>query len=309
MTAKSIQDVLAENNCQPLWDRYRNLVSREPISPNSSLHWQWQQMQPLIEQAILETKPEDAERRVLLLTHPGFNGRAATTNNILGGLQVLQPGEIAHAHRHTLGALRFVMQGEGAETSIDGNRCNMARGDLIVTPSWRWHEHINHGAERLVWFDCLDLPLVQHLSTVFFEPAAALTMGSKELSSTEDQFRYPWAFAKQQLNDSEPLVDGTKLFKYPQKWMPTLDCQLLSIPASCQTKSVRMTSSAVFVVAEGEGRSTVGDVTHHWRPNDVISLPHWQWIQHQASSDTILFSVTDEPLLRTLGYLREESRG
>jgi gentisate 1,2-dioxygenase len=309
MTAKSIQEVLADNNCQPLWDRYRNLVSREPISPNSSLHWQWQQMQPLIERAIVETRPEDAERRVLLLTHAGFNGRAATTNNILGGLQILQPSETAHAHRHTLGALRFVMQGEGAVTSVDGNFCPMARGDLIVTPSWRWHEHVNQGAERLVWFDCLDLPLVQHLSTVFFEPGGAATAESKELTSSADQFRYPWAIAKQQLNDSQPLADGTKLFKYPQQWMPALDCQLLLIPSSVQTKSVRLTSSAVVVVAEGEGRSTVGDVTHHWKTNDVISLPHWQWIQHQATSNAILFMVTDKPLLTMLGYLREESRG
>jgi gentisate 1,2-dioxygenase len=308
MTENSIQQVLAENNCQPLWDRYRNLVSREPISPNSSLHWQWQQMQPLIERAVLETKPEDAERRVLLLTHPGFQGRAATTNNILGGLQILQPGETAHAHRHTLGALRFVMQGQGAVTSVDGNHCDMAQGDLIVTPSWRWHEHVNQGSERLVWFDCLDLPLVQHLNTVFFEPCVDSTMNRKGLSSTDDQFRYPWAFAKQQLNDSKPFADGTKLFKYPQKWMPTLDCQLQSIPASCQTKFVRLTSSAVFVVVEGEGRTTVGDITHYWKTNDVISLPHWQWIQHQASSNAILFSVTDKPLLTMLGYSREESK-
>jgi gentisate 1,2-dioxygenase len=308
MTAKSIQDVLAENNCQPLWDRYRNLVSREPISTNDSLHWQWQQMQPLIERAILETKPEDVERRVLLLTHPGFNGRAATTNNILGGLQILQPGETAQAHRHTLGALRFVMQGEGAVTTVDGHRCNMAQGDLIVTPSWRWHEHVNQGSERLVWFDCLDLPLVQHLSTVFFEPGGTETNENKQLSSAVDQFRYPWALAKQQLNDSQTLAEGTKIFKYPQQSLPSLDCQLLLVPANIKTKSIRLTSSALVVVAEGEGSSSIGAVTHHWKTNDVFSLPHWQWIQHQASSNTTLFVVTDKPLLTMLGYLREESR-
>jgi gentisate 1,2-dioxygenase len=305
---KTIQDLFADENCQPLWDRYRNLVSREPISLNESLHWQWQRMQPLIESAIAATTPDEAERRVLLLTHPGFQGRAATTNSILGGLQVLQPGEVAHAHRHALGALRFVMQGSGAVTSVNGKLCPMEKGDFIVTPSWHWHEHVNGGPQRLVWFDCLDLPLVQHLSTVFFEPGT----GSAPMPSQIDedagqhQYRFPWEQARLSLLNSPALEDGTKIYRYPQAWLPALDCQLRWLPKGGITNSIKRTSSEVMVVVEGEGETIVGGVSHKWKANDVVSLPHWQSTHHKATDNAIVFVVTDKPLLTMLGYYREE---
>jgi gentisate 1,2-dioxygenase len=304
-SAQAFVQKLAAHHCQPLWDRYRTLVSREPISQNASLHWAWQAMQPLIEQAIVATRPEEAERRVLLLTHPGFKGAAASTTNILAGLQILQPGELAPAHRHTLGALRFVMQGQGAVTLVDGTRCDMERGDFIVTPNWHWHEHINQGQERLVWFDCLDLPLVQHLSTIFFEPGSEVSI---PLASNQSRFRFAWADAKMALLASEKQADGTRQFLYPQSWLPALNCQLIQFAANLQSTMTRSTSSAVMVVVEGEGRSVVGDITHHWKANDVISIPHWQWVQHHAnaSTDTIVFMVTDKPLLTMLGYFKEE---
>jgi gentisate 1,2-dioxygenase len=305
--AQAFVQKLGAHHCQPLWDRYRNLVSQEPISGNASLHWAWQAMQPLIEQAIVATRPEEAERRVLLLTHPGFKGAAATTTNILGGLQILQPGEIAPAHRHTLGALRFVMQGQGAVTLVDGTRCSMQRGDFIVTPNWHWHEHISQGQDRLVWFDCLDLPLVQHLSTIFFEPGGDASK-PPAVTQKESRFRFAWADAKAALLGSQVQADGARRFVYPQSWLPALDCHLTQFPAKRQSMMTRSTSSAVMVVVEGEGHSVIGGVTHHWQANDVVSIPHWQWVQHCANSptDAIVFMVTDKPLLNMLGYFREE---
>jgi gentisate 1,2-dioxygenase len=310
----SIQELLAQANCQPLWDRYRSLVSKEPITIDSAMRWSWAGMQPLIEQAVLATSQDDAERRVLLLTHPAFEGKAATTTNILAGLQILQPGEHAPPHRHTLGALRFVLEGSGAETSVDDTRCPMQKGDLILTPSWRWHEHINHGTQRLVWFDCLDLPLVHHLSSVFFQPGPASEKAlddaamPKLLPLQQQAFYFPWAKAQEAVSMAPEVEAGYRYFRYPQTQMPSLDCGLYCLASGTKTKAMRTTSNSVIVVAKGQGISRVGETKIEWQENDVFSLPHWQWIEHEAFSDAIFFQVTDEPLLRMLGYLRAETR-
>jgi gentisate 1,2-dioxygenase len=308
MPQESFLQTLAAANCQPLWDRYRTLVSREPITPDHSLHWSWRDMQRHIERAIIETRPADAERRVLLLTHPAFNGAAATTTNILGGLQILMPGETAPAHRHTLAAMRFVLQGEGAVTFVDGQPCAMAEGDFIITPSWHWHEHVNNGQQRLVWFDCLDLPLVQHLNTIFFEPGPSnQDQVSKSLKPIKE-LRFDWVSSVKALEASPTLGDGTKVYHYPQGFLPALECGLVKIPKGCLTPAHRTTSNAVMVVARGAGTTKVGDAIHQWQANDVISLPHWHWASHEVTEDAIVFIVSDKPLLRMLGYLREETR-
>jgi gentisate 1,2-dioxygenase len=303
----SFQEELAQSNCQPLWDRYRDLVSREPITKDMALQWQWKDMQPLIEQAIRATSPEDAERRVLLLTHPAFDGKAATTTNILAGLQILQPGEHAPPHRHTLGALRFVLAGEGAQTSVDSARCPMNKGDLILTPSWRWHEHNNQGNQRLVWFDCLDLPLVHHLSSVFFQPGPVVSPHSSPLQP--EAVYFPWRQALAALSRATEIEPGFRRYRYPQSLLPSLDCGLLSLAQGKKTRAWRTTSNSVMVVAKGQGVSQIGAATIHWKENDVFTLPHWQWIEHEASFEAVLFQVTDEPLLKMLGYLRDEIRG
>jgi gentisate 1,2-dioxygenase len=302
----SFQEQLAQSNCQPLWDRYRDLVSREPITKDTALQWQWTDMQPLIEQAIQATSPEDAERRVLLLTHPAFAGKAATTTNILAGLQILQPGEHAPAHRHTLGALRFILDGEGAQTSVDSARCPMNKGDLILTPSWRWHEHSNQGNQRLVWFDCLDLPLVHHLSSVFFQPGPVVSPLAPPLQP--EAVHFPWRQALAALSRATEIEPGFRHYRYPQSLLPSLDCGLLSLVQGKKTSAWRTTSNSVMVVAKGKGISQVGAATIRWNENDVFTLPHWQWIEHEALLDAVLFQVTDKPLLKMLGYLREETK-
>ncbi|MEO6625984.1 MAG: cupin domain-containing protein, partial [Burkholderiaceae bacterium] len=170
---------LADCHAQPLWDRYHRITRRAPTAPDAPWHWPWDRMAPLIDRAVAEVSMQDAERRVLLLTHPAFPGSVGTTTNLSSGLQTLLPGETARAHRHALQAIRFVMQGKGAVTSVNEHRCAMAEGDLILTPAWTWHEHIHPGEGRMVWFDGLDLPLCTYLDTMFFE------MGGEDRVSVE----------------------------------------------------------------------------------------------------------------------------
>ena len=109
----------------------------------------------------------EAERRVLILENPGLKGRSSITHTLYAGLQLILPGEVAPAHRHTQTALRFVVEGEGAYTTVDGEKCPMSRGDLILTPTGLWHEHGHDGKDPVVWLDVLDLPVVYYLETSY----------------------------------------------------------------------------------------------------------------------------------------------
>lgn len=326
---------LAARQAQPLWDRYHRITTREPKAADAPMLWAWREMLPLIERASREVAMEDAERRVLLLTHPAFEGRVATTTNLSAGLQTLLPGEVARAHRHSLQALRFVMSGSGAVTNVNGHVCPMAQGDLVLTPAWTWHEHVHGGSEPIVWFDGLDLPLLSHLDSMFFEIAApnaavfeppptrasAAPPGVVLLepdpvkagdSRHPNPYCYTWSRALEALDGAAPGADGSRRLRYVNGQshgavLPTLDCYLLAAERGRSTVPTRSTSNAICVVARGQGSSQVGDTTLDWAQHDVFTLPHWNWVSHTAESDdAVLFMMTDREFLASMGYLREE---
>lgn len=271
----------------------------------------------------------DAERRVLLLAHPAFSPHPYTTSNLTGALQVLQPGEHAEPHRHTVAALRFVMEGDGATTWVDGQPCEMAEGDLILTPSWSWHEHANEGDRRVIWFDGLDLPLAHHLRSVFLEfrqRSGALERATKERTGDQRQptsltsvdvpastpFHYPRASIAAALDELSRRADGSREVRYTNganggPVLPTLDCYALRLQSQVTTRAYRSTSSAIAVVAQGCGTSCVGDKTINWKKNDIFTIPHWHWVTHRAETDDAqLFLMTDRGLLDAMEYLRIE---
>ncbi len=319
---------------QPLWDRYHRVTRREPAAADTPWRWAWSDMEPLVQRAAREVGLEDAERRVLLLTHPAFADAFAATTNLSCGLQTLLPGEVARAHRHSLQAIRFVVEGGGAVTSVNHQSCPMHAGDLILTPAWTWHEHVHPGSGRVVWFDGLDVPLCRYLDTVFFELAGAdavavdppptrapaLLTGAAELApdqfdlpgGTTSRYRYARERAWRALLDAAPAADGSRLLRYVDgdsrgAVLPTLDCYLMACARGRPTRRHRSSSNAVCVVAQGSGSSQVGDTTIDWTAHDVFTLPHWNWVSHTATSgDAILFMMTDRELLASLGYLREE---
>ena len=330
----SLISALGAVGSQPLWDRYHRLTRREPSAADKPWHWPWSVMEPLVSRAAKEVSLEDAERRVLLFANPAFPESAATTTNLSSGLQTLLPGELARAHRHTLQAIRFVLEGSGAVTSVNDERCPMSEGDLILTPSWTWHEHAHPGKQRVVWFDGLDLPLCRHLDTVFFELAGdaranvdppptraaplragasvLLPDGSDARAPHPSRFRYARERAWQCLRDATPAPDGSRLLRYVNgasqgAVLPTLDCYLLAPATGRATRRTRSTSNAVCVVAQGSGGSRVGDTDIAWKKRDVFSVPHWNWVSHSAASDdAVIFMMTDRELLASMGYLREE---
>lgn len=324
MTA--FRESLAAASVAPLWE----IPAHQTAVAEIARIWRWRDLEPLFDKAVLATKMDSAERRVLSLVNPSFPGKgpARVTININAGMQILMPGERARPHRHTANALRFVIEGSGASTVVDGKACPMEAGDLILTPGGTWHEHVHNGNERVVWLDVLDVPLMDYLKVNEFEPgpvrnvppvvndASLATPGFMPDGASNDRysplFRYPWNKANAAFDAVTPAEDGSRLLHYVNPTtggavMALLDCSLLRLQGGKPTHRRRTTSNAVCFVAEGSGVSTIGETTIEWLKHDVFSLPHWNWISHRATSaQASLFIVSDIEVLRRLGLWREE---
>ena len=156
----------------PLWEVLGALVPPQPTSPVAPVCFRYDEVRPHVLEAGRLISAEEAERRVLVLENPALRGRSCITQSLYAGLQLILPGEVAPAHRHTQSALRLVLDGEGAYTAVDGERTTMRYGDFIITPSWTFHDHGNDGADPVVWLDGLDIPLVRFLDAGFAEKSS-----------------------------------------------------------------------------------------------------------------------------------------
>lgn len=294
--------------------------------------WRWETLEPLLETAIEATSMSNAERRVLVLNNPALleSGRSRGSGLTLGfNLQILMPGETARPHRHSMNALRFVMEGDGATTIVDGKPCPMEPGDMILTPGWTWHEHVHEGDGRMIWLDVLDVPFHHYLDTGEFEPGPARDLpdlppdeafaapGFVPVSGAADMaysplFRYPWETARQALAALPSAPDGSRRMLYTNPLtggptMATMECSLLSLAPGRPTRAYRSNSNSAFIVVGGEGRSAIGDTTLEWRKHDIVSLPHGHWTAHTAETDDAwLFEVSDREMLKRLHILRDE---
>jgi gentisate 1,2-dioxygenase len=313
-------------NLRPLWESQVAHKVREGGPPPH--HWKWTQIRPLVDDAMRVTSPAAVERRVLTFTDPDpAAATGSTTTNLATALQILLPGEKARPHRHTMNALRFVIEGKGASTIVDGKDCPMEEGDLVITPGWTWHEHVHRGDAPIIWLDALDAPLHRYLGTDVFEPGPVHDLPSipddkafafpnivPELSGPtpfSPVFRYPWTSARDAVRAAPKWKDGTRRVRYVNpvtggSTMPLMDCNLVQIDKGTESVRFRTTSNAVCLVCEGRGSTRVGEDTISWEKRDVISLPHGNWITHKADETSILFLVTDRDALRRLDLLREQ---
>lgn len=313
-------------NVLALWERH----ARDP-EPESSQLWRWQTMAPLLDAAVAQTSMTEAERRVLILANPAYTrlGTYGACGTMAVNLQILMPGERARPHRHTMHALRFVLEGDDVTTIVEGKHCKMEPGDLILTPAWTWHEHRHEGRARSVWVDALDVPFHDFLGNRKFEPGPAHDVSilqpdaafsapgiGPELAPAaySPMFRYAWTDASRALEAIHPAADGARVLHYTNPLtggpiLSTLDCHLIAPGAGRDTQAYRTNSNAVCVVAQGSGATRIGDQTIEWAKHDIFSLPNGNWISHRAaSSDAILFRISDREILRRLDFLREETR-
>ena len=307
------------------------MAFRERPVAQPALFWQWRKMRPLIDSAIKLVSPRDVDRRVLLLTDPNLNAssRATTTKGLNAGLQVLLPGETARPHRHTMDAIRFVLEGEGAVTIVNGKECPMAERDLVLTPGWCWHEHVHRGTKPIIWLDGLNSPLHRYLGTAEFEPGPVrdllapvadaafqvpniLPEGETGGTHHSPVFRYTYAAASAALHVAPLAKDGSRRVRYVNPTtggpaMALMDHRLVQLDPDTTTVPFRTTSNAICVVAEGRGSSTIGNENFDWEPKDIFTMPQGNWITHRAGSQRArLFVFSDSEVFARLGLLKEE---
>jgi gentisate 1,2-dioxygenase len=317
-----------------LWVARRGMDLTRPKSPARPALWRYGDIRPDIMEAGALITAEDAFRRVLVLENPAFRGEMRVTNTLYAGLQLVRPGEIAPCHRHSQTAFRFVVEGTGAFTVVDGERTALHPGDFVITPQWSWHDHANEGDVPVVWLDVLDTPLVDFLDTVFREiypqmrypvsapddvsPArfgAGLLPDGAPPRAASPVFNYRYEKARAALASMarEGAWDACHALRlryaHPQTGghvTPTMAAHLQLMPAGFKGADYRATDGAVFCVMEGHGRTVVDGTAFEWGPRDIVVVPGWHRHRHEAASEAVLFSVSDQAAQQALGLWREE---
>ncbi|MGH7112247.1 MAG: gentisate 1,2-dioxygenase [Stellaceae bacterium] len=319
----------------PLWERLHGIVTPEPVTPCRPALWRYAEIRPHLMEAGGLISAQEATRRVLILENPGLKGQTSITHSLFAGLQLILPGEIAPAHRHTQSALRFIIEGHGAYTAVDGERTTMQPGDFVITPSWTWHDHGNDSTEPMVWLDGLDIPIVRLLDASFAEPgiedAQSVTRPEGDSAArfshnllpidwhpqvkTSPVFNYPYQRSREALavlaknGDPDPCHGCKMRYVNPATgdWaMPTIGTAIQLLPKGFASRPYRATDGTVFVVVEGEGESRVGGEVFRWQPRDIFVVPSWVPVSHQAEAEAVLFSYSDRPVQEKLGLWREQ---
>lgn len=302
----------------PLWTALHVLLPHERVTAAVPHRWSWRDVRPLLHEAARLVPLEQAERRVLVLENPGLKGSYAITSTLYAGLQVILPGEMAPSHYHTPAALRLVVDGEGAFTTVDGVKCAMERGDFIITPPMRWHDHGHEGVEPVVWLDGLDIPLVRAFDASWVSATRPAQSARADAAvAGYPQLRWPWRTVRQTLASMAAGVPAsqpvTLAYVTPGTGAPplrTLGAEAHWLRPSERARSGRSTASRVFHVIEGRGVSTIGDAKLAWETGDTFVAPPWHWIEHDnasAGEPACLFSFNDEPALRALGLWHAET--
>jgi gentisate 1,2-dioxygenase len=230
-------------------------------------------------------------------------------------VQYLLPGEVAPAHRHTPNAVRFMLHGEGAYTTIEGDKFVMRRGDLVVTPSLTWHDHGNEGREPVIWTDGLDSPIVRFLENLAMDPYEGETQPVRTgLPARHLHYRWETAYAelvRRSAGNADPFDDVLMEYVDPatgRSVVPALGCYLQMLRPGVRTRAHRETSSAVYYVVAGTGSTEIDGVRHAWGEGDFFAIPPRASHAHAnaGGAPAILYSVQDVPLMRALGLYRVE---
>jgi gentisate 1,2-dioxygenase len=290
-------------------------ISVEPKSEAVPYLWHWRDLRPQAMRAAELVGTAQAERRVLRLTNPKLPGVAS--NTLVANIQIVMPGEIARAHRHSGAALRLIIEGKGGYTVVNGERVPMSPGDLVLTPNWSWHDHANDTDAPMIWLDGLDTPLVRMLEAGFYEEYHA---DRQELGAAVNasQWHYPMSemrAALERLATDNGDAGEEIILEYENRVtrgpvMPTIACSMQMLRPGESTRAWRRVCRTNYHVVEGGGYSIVGGERLDWDEKDVFTVPTWAFCEHVNSGNrpAFLFSFSDAPVMRALGLYRDEAK-
>jgi gentisate 1,2-dioxygenase len=337
---KALYDAMRPHSLTPLWEVLHALVPPQPNTPCAPHVWKYETARPFLMEAGSLITAHEAVRRVLILENPALPGQSAATQALYAGLQLIMPGEVAPCHRHTQSALRFIVEGSGAYTAVDGERTTMRPGDFIITPSWTWHDHGNDTDTPVVWLDGLDIPMIRFFDAGFAENGTSdmqfvarkegtnfAQYGANMLpvrydaphGGTSPIFSYPYARTREALealrsNTEMDACDGFKLaYVNPATGgspMPTMATFMQLLPREFAGKAQRTTEGTIFSVVEGSATVKISRADKTWTfqvgPRDHFVIPSWHAFSFSTNEDCVLFSFSDRPVQKALGILREE---
>ncbi|CAG9981061.1 unnamed protein product [Clonostachys byssicola] len=306
--AENLANAFQSLNIKPLWTQMEKLNPPLP-NPTCVPHiWRYEDIRPSLLKAGEVVTEKQAERRVLMLVNPARDS-PYTTDTLYAGLQLVMPNEVAKAHRHTAFAMRFIIEGQGGFTAVHGRRIKMQRGDVILTPTWNWHDHGKDGSGPMIWLDGLDLPNFRHFPVHFVEHYEKPRYPAEDVDTNSSPIVFPWAKMKESL-DSVPGTWASKdyLKNDGRQVSKILGGSAERLDAGASSPSIRETSSSVYHVVSGEGYSIVGSEKIQWKAGDTFCIPSWFRYQHVADegTDVYLYRFHDKPMLSSLGFYRVE---
>lgn len=319
----------------PLWTRLKSLVPKAPTPTCVAHQWRYSDVRPYVLESAEHISAREAERRVLILENPALKGTSQITNTLYAGLQLIMPGEIAPAHRHTQSALRFIVEGQGAFTAVDGEKTMMYPGDFVITPSWTWHHHGHDASGPMIWLDGLDIPITHFFNSTFREDhdemeaevsrpvgdalarfgSGLMPIDYKPGSLNSPVFNYPYSRTREALHaltrGTAPDAHHGYLMRYVNPidggWaMPTMATMIRLLSEGFKTSPYRSTDSMVHIVVEGTGSITVDAQQFSLEPHDVVVVPGWMKQSIKADTDLVLFSYSDRVAQEKLGIFREQ---
>ncbi len=325
------------HNLAPTWKYVGDMVTVEPAVSYGPFLWKWDTViEHVMRAGDLITPDRGAERRSMEHVNPALKAQYGTTHTIGTAFQLVRPGEFAPSHRHQAAAIRFAISSRGGTvfSRVQGEPLPMEQFDLLLTPAGTWHEHENRTDHDIIWMDALDYPLVNLLQCSWFQSGAGTTVAKAERERTAQfakavrplgwnenippgAMRWPWVETRATLDalgqDAASPYDGA-IVEYVNPLnngptLPTLSCRVQRMLAHMHGQCRRIAGSKVYFVMEGSGYSIIAGTRFDWSKGDVFMVPTWAWHEHHnGPGESYLFSVTDEPVMRSLGMYRSEER-
>lgn len=326
-----------------LWTVANKIEPWQPKSKSEPVLWRYRDLREHVLRSTELVTPEKAGRRVIYLNNPGRRDVAAAVGWLYSGLQVMNPGEVASAHAHSASALRFIMEGSGAYTIVDGHKMTLGANDFVLTPNGTWHEHgVSADGTPCLWQDGLDIPLVNTLEANFYAVHEDLQQavgypvddatgtwanpGLRPYGTQWDKpysplLKYEWAPTYESLQRYAKVTDGSEfdgiLMNYVNPVtggpvMQTIGASMQMLRPGERTKAHRHTGSFIYQAAKGKGYSIINGKRFDWQERDIFCVPSWAWHEHANASDSedaVLFCFNDMPVMNSLGLYREEALG